>query len=233
MPTLAESFSQIGAQPPTRIDHAPTLTPTSNGSANTKSASSGPPRLSSRTQTDEEIIQIAAAWPGFLARMARTTDSTQLHKVQQDYKGAAGFRLIPLMFGQPDIVKDNVKEEFSYPGMPYLLDLRFVEESSGIRVYPNKENTELEIIETRAEWAERTARSLFGPPCETLSRTSVQNLSQELLSYSEERHNQEIELELNASLSYLQALQANATQQNANIDLSVGAVVWHFSESDN
>jgi hypothetical protein len=181
----------------------------------------GRAKRTTRLQTEEEITLIIAAPPVFLARMARAKSRKQLQEISQHHTHDKSFDLLPSMFGQPQILTDASKADFSFPGLPYLLDIKFDETSSGIRGNPNKEEQHNAVSETRLKWAERTVRSLIqhwtNPPAGALYKS----MCQDLVSYSMDRHNQEIAIEVQASRSYLHVIQLQAIKQNFTFDLRV------------
>lgn len=181
----------------------------------------GRPEKATRMQTDEEITQIVAAPPIFLARMARAKTRQELQDISQHYTQDGSFNLLPAMFGQPQILMDPTKAEFSFPGLPYLLDIKFDEQSSGIRVNPNKEEVPTAVSETRLKWAERMIHSLVQHRTDPPAGGLYERMRQDLLSYSMDRHNQEIEIEVQASRSYLHVIQMQAIKQNFTFDLRV------------
>jgi hypothetical protein len=162
-------------------------------------------------QTPEDIAKILASQPMFLARMARASTHEHLKVVEAQHQQDGSLDVLPSMFGQPDIVSDPAKAKFSYPGMSYLLDMEFDEQSSGIRVNPNREQEEKTT--TRTKWAEETVQSLFKDSATPPSAEVAEVMCNELITYSMERHDQEIDIELQASRSHIQILQNHYNKQ--------------------
>lgn len=196
-----------GATPLLKQQPAPEVDPQARG------------KLSSRLQTDEDIAKIIAASPVFLARMARAENTDEIRIIENMHRADGCSSLLPAMFSQPIEEPNPGKAEFSYPGLPFLLDIKFDEQASGIRVNPDR--TPIQNLR-RGVWARETVKKILSPlDNANIPPASLHTLHKQLIQYSQQRHEREIDIELAATRHCLYELQQKASERRADADVRV------------
>lgn len=153
--------------------------------------------------------------------MARVRVLQDLNVISFLHRTDGSNALLPSMTSQPEYLPEDIGPDYTYPGLPYLLDIVFDEQASGIRTNPNQV-TSSRI--NRENWAVHAARKLFKDSKTVPEATLLNAIGRELLSYSIERHDQEIDVEISATRNCLYMLQAALPAQNPSFNLFVSYI---------
>ncbi|KAK9895856.1 hypothetical protein P389DRAFT_70989 [Cystobasidium minutum MCA 4210] len=172
--------------------------------------------MSSKIQTSDEIVKIVGASPFFLARVARARRLADLHIVANIHHQDGSSDLVTSMTSQPEYISEDVADEYSYPGLPYLLDIVFDEQVSGIRTDPARPRP---AKITREDWALQAVRRMFKDSKDVPKASKLNAVAFQLLAYSVERHDQEVNLEMQATRHCLAMLQKHFSNQKPDHNL--------------
>lgn len=178
--------------------------------------------MSSKIQTSDEIVKIVGASPFFLARVARARRLADLHIVANIHHQDGSSDLVTSMTSQPEYISEDVADEYSYPGLPYLLDIVFDEQVSGIRTDPARPRP---AKITREDWALQAVRRMFKDSKDVPKASKLNAVAFQLLAYSVERHDQEVNLEMQATRHCLAMLQKHFSNQKPDHNLPVSNIL--------